>query len=220
MGEDHYPQQRSAVRGFCLSAGAILAAAATAGLILSNDARFHKAAVIAAVWAIVLALLASGRRREEDMPSEREAELRRTFELELDREVAARREYELRLEVSMRRELENSLQQDLGEVRAQLGSLRQELAERWNGELRLERFALRAESTRLTGGDRQLLEQQAGRIGLEGSENGGRALESVNAQSQRGQVDGGTTSLPNLLGRVTESDTSTPQPAAAPGPRP
>jgi hypothetical protein len=114
--------------------------------------------------------------------------------LEIDREVAARREYELRLEVSLRRELENSLQQDLGEVRAQLGSLRKEMAEHWNGELRLERFALRAESTRLTG-DRQVLEQQAGRIGLESSENGGRALEAAGAQSYRGgpvPVDRGT----------------------------
>ncbi len=221
MGEDHYPQKRTAVRGICLTAGAVLAVAAAAALILTDDPRYLKAAVFAAVWACVLALLASGRpRRDGEMSEDREAELRHTYQLEIDREVAARREYELRLEVSMRRELENGLQQDLSEVRAQLGSLRKELAERLNGELRLERFAVQAESTRLTG-DRQVLEQQSGRIGLERSENGARALES--AQSYRGPVDGGTTSLPRLLGPVeaeSAGNSSTSPPARRPSPTP
>jgi hypothetical protein len=162
------PPKRPAIRGIYLIIGAGLAIAATGTLILTDNPRLLKTAVIGAVWACVFALLAGSRpRRDEEMSSSREEELRRTYELEIDREVAARREYELRLEVALRRELENHLKQDLGELRNQVGALRKEIAERWNGELRLERFALRAESTRLTGADRQMLEQQAGRLGLE-----------------------------------------------------
>lgn len=162
------PRKRPAFRGIYLFIGASLAVAATGTLIVTDNPRLLKTAVIVAVWACVFALLAGSRpRRDGELSSSREEELRRTYELEIDREVAARREYELRLEVAMRRELENHLKQDLGELRNELGTLRKEMAERWNGELRLERFALRAESTRLTGADRQMLEQQADRLGLD-----------------------------------------------------
>lgn len=199
------PQKRPAIRGIYLIVGAILAIAATATLIVTDNPRLLKTAVIVAVWACVFALLAGSRpRREGELSSSREEELRRTYELEIDREVAARREYELRLEVALRRELENHLKQDLGELRAQVGALRKEIAERWNGELRLERFALRAESTRLTGSDRQMLEQQAGRLGLES--NGSRTEIAYDLEQ-------GTSTLP-ANGRPPERATPPASPPA------
>jgi hypothetical protein len=198
------PPKRPAIRGIYLIVGAVLAIAATVTLIVTDNPRLLKTAVIVAVWACVFALLAGSRpRRDGELSSSREEELRRTYELEIDREVAARREYELRLEVALRRELENHLKKDLGDLQAQIGALRKEMAERWNGELRLERFALRAESTRLTGTDRQMLEQQAGRLGLE-SPNASRTEISYD-------IEQGTSTLP-ANGRPVESPPVPPVP--------
>lgn len=145
-----------------------LAIGATAGLIVTDDARWLRVAVLAAAWTCAIGLMAGGRRHNGDgLSAEREADLRRMYELELEHEVAARREYELGLEVTLRREIEAGLRADVGGLRSELAALRRELAEHRNGEMRWERFALQAQGTRLTGPDRQLLEREARWVGMD-----------------------------------------------------
>src|SRR5512142_2041782 len=90
--------------------GAALAAVSTAALVLTENPRMLRPAVLGARWAFVLPAMATIRRApgsdgegEPEYGPARERELRRTYEAELEREVAARREYELQLEVKLRR---------------------------------------------------------------------------------------------------------------------
>lgn len=137
-------------RWAALVVGLGLAIAATVALIVSEDAQTLRLAVLGALWAFLIAAFVAGARRGGSEPGA-EVELRRGYELELAREVAARREYELRVEVQVRREVEGVLRQDIADLRADLGRLRADILERWDGELRVERVTLRAESTRVTG---------------------------------------------------------------------
>lgn len=136
-------------------AGAVFAVAAVVALFVTNNPKWLRLAVLLAVWALVISLVVLTRRpaRSTADRSRAEVELRRTYELERERDSAALRERELAVEVRLRREIEDSLRGDLGGLRAEIAGLRQELAERWQGELRWERIALRAEATRLTGGE-------------------------------------------------------------------
>ena len=68
---------------------------------------------------------------------------------ELDREVAARREYELEVEAEARKRVEENSRADLAELRAELRGLRESLERLTGGEVLVERFALRAQSTRM-----------------------------------------------------------------------
>lgn len=175
------PARRNGVRLVALGVGFALAIAATVALVVTDDAQYLKLAVVAALWAFVVAALAAGKRAKSDtaMAPGREVELRRTYELELGREVAARREYELRLEVEIRRELESALRSDIEALREDVFRLRTELVSQWdkssrwdenwdNTALRLERVAVHAESTRLTGSPFRALEDQARRLATEG----------------------------------------------------
>ena len=115
-----------------VAGGFALAVAATLAVFLTDNPQYLRVAVIAVAWAFVLATLAAGRRRTDQVAAAgREAELRRVFEAELDREVAARREYELELENELRRESEDTLRAELDALRgemAALASLRDEVA--------------------------------------------------------------------------------------------
>ncbi|MGY1759929.1 hypothetical protein ACI79G_13675 [Geodermatophilus sp. SYSU D00779] len=139
-----------ALRTAGLAGGSCLAVAATAVVLLTDDPRLLRLAVVGAAWAFVLASLVRSRpaadvsspaqgqpaAAERADPgraaAEREAELRLAHERELERAVAARREHELRVEHDLRRTAEQSMRAELEALRvelAALGELRREMAQ-------------------------------------------------------------------------------------------
>ncbi len=133
---DRQSSTRHALRLTYLLIGFAFAIAATVALISTDDARWLRLAVVVAVWAFVFAMMAASRpRRDPELPTEREIELRRSYERELEREIAARREQQLGLELQLRRELEAGLFEGVRALRGELGELRGALAERWSHEL-------------------------------------------------------------------------------------
>jgi len=145
--------ERGDSRGYgrlLLVAVLVLAIAATAVLVLSNDARFLRLGVLSALWAaLVGAFLAVKYRREAAASEDEVADLQAVYELELEREVAARREYELEIEADTRRRVEEESREDLDALRGELRALRENLEALLGGEVLVERVALRAESTRM-----------------------------------------------------------------------
>lgn len=132
-------------RALALVVGLLFAVAATATLVLTEDIRWLQLAVIAALWAFLIAAFVAGQRRPEAAVAAPGTDV----------ELAPRREIELLTEVRLRREIESTLRDELGAVRAELqrvredtARLRHDILERWDGELHVERIAVRAESTR------------------------------------------------------------------------
>lgn len=130
---------------------AVLGAAA---LVLTNDARWLRLGIVAALWAALVGAFAAARyRRDGAAGHDRRADLRRVYQLEIEREVAARREHELHVETDTRRRVEKEVRDEVrGELdglRTELRNLRQNLEALLGGEVLVERVALRAESTRL-----------------------------------------------------------------------
>lgn len=127
-----------------------LAVMATAVLVLSDSARWLRLGVLAALWAALLGVfLASRFRKSMAEREEQVADLQQAYELELEREVAARREYELEVEAAARKRVDEANRDDLAELRAELRLLRENLERLTGGEVLVERFALRAQSTRM-----------------------------------------------------------------------
>jgi hypothetical protein len=155
-GREQEEPQRGRFRPVMLVFGTLLAVAATGTLVLTDNPRVLRLAVVVALWAFVLGAMAGARRQPAAEagggPTRREIELRRAYEIELEREVAARREYELQVEVEIRRELESGLHQRVDALRQEVTELRRDVVDRVAGDLRLERIAWHGESTRLTGG--------------------------------------------------------------------
>jgi hypothetical protein len=111
-------------RSLALAGALALAVAATAAAFLTDDARYLRLAVLAAVWAFVAAALVAGRfRSDEHAATGREQELRRAYERELDLEAAARREFEADLESDLRRRAEEALRREVGVLRRDLAEL-------------------------------------------------------------------------------------------------
>ncbi|WP_091218675.1 DUF6779 domain-containing protein [Geodermatophilus siccatus] len=145
-----------------LAGGSCLAVAATVVVLLTDDPRLLRLAVVGAAWAFVLAALvrsrpaadasspargqpaAAERADLERAAAEREAELRSAHDRELERAVAARREHELRVEDDLRCTTEQSMRAELEALRvelATLGELRREMAQ--VAELRRDLAGLR-----------------------------------------------------------------------------
>lgn len=145
-----------------LLAGLCFALTATAVLVFSDDARWLRLGIVAALWAALLgAFLATSYRRQADQTQESMDEAQTIYELELEREIAARREYELEIETQARRGLEASSRQELEALRAEVTALRESLQQLFGAEVLYERVALTAQSTRM----RSLHEGQGGLSG-------------------------------------------------------
>jgi hypothetical protein len=143
------PATRSLSGRVLIGGGILLALGSTLALVLSNDLRYLRLGIIAALWAaLVGAFLAAKYRGRISDRDTRAAELQQVYELELEREIAARREYELRLEQEIRNEAEEKSRHDVAALREELRSLRQTLESLLGGEVLVERFAL-AQSTRM-----------------------------------------------------------------------
>jgi hypothetical protein len=128
----------------------VLAVASTLMLVLADNTTWLRMGVLAALWAALLAGLLAVKFRKQVGDRENEvADLQSVYELELEREVAARREYELEVEAEARKRVEEASKADLAELRAELRGLRESLERLNGGEVLVERFALRAQSTRM-----------------------------------------------------------------------
>ncbi|PRY46253.1 DUF6779 domain-containing protein [Umezawaea tangerina] len=152
-----------------------LALVAAALLVLSDNARYLRLAVVSALWAaLVGAFLAARYRRQVADREDEVADLQSVYELELEREVAARREYELEIEAESRKRIQEESRDDLDALRDELRALRENLQALLGGEVLVERVALRAESTRMRSlsdqsrlmaiGDRQIINTEGDRV--------------------------------------------------------
>jgi hypothetical protein len=158
-----------------LVAAMALALVAAAVLVLSDNARWLRLAVVSALWAaLVGAFLAARYRRQVADREDEVADLQSVYELELEREVAARREYELEIEAEARKRIQEEARDDLDALRDELRALRENLQALLGGEVLVERVALRAESTRMRSisdqsrlmavGDRQIINTESERV--------------------------------------------------------
>ncbi|TDV40711.1 DUF6779 domain-containing protein [Actinophytocola oryzae] len=137
--------------GRALLVGAVaFAAVATGLLVLTDQEKWLRLGIVAALWAALTgAFLAARYRRQVSDQREAAAERQRIYELELEREIAARREHELTVEAEAKRKAEESARDDLAALRAELQNMRQTLESLMGGEFLVERYALHAESTRM-----------------------------------------------------------------------
>jgi hypothetical protein len=149
--EDDEQQDHGRGSGRLLLVAALtLALGAAAVLVLSDNARWLRLAVVAALWAALVGAFLAARYRKQISEREDEvADLQSVYELELEREIAARREYELEVEAETRKRVQDEAKDDLDALRGELRALRENLEALLGGEVLVERVALRAESTRM-----------------------------------------------------------------------
>jgi hypothetical protein len=133
-----------------LGAALVLGLGATLVLVFSDDSRFLKLGIVAALWAALVGAFLAARLRRQVADSEDESSsMQAIYELELEREIAARREYELELDADAKRKAEEQSRQDIDALRTELGALRETLQTLLGGEVLVERFALQAQATRM-----------------------------------------------------------------------
>ncbi|GAB3466759.1 DUF6779 domain-containing protein [Actinophytocola sediminis] len=133
-----------------LSAAVLFALAATAALILTDEQRWLRLGIVAALWAALAgAFVAARYRRQVADQQDVLAERHERYQLELEREIAARREYELEVAAEAHRQADEEARDDIAGLRQELLGLRQTLEGLLGGEFLVERYALRAESTRM-----------------------------------------------------------------------
>ncbi|MDT8910964.1 DUF6779 domain-containing protein [Amycolatopsis sp. PS_44_ISF1] len=143
-----------------LVVGFLLAIGATLALVLSDDLRFLRLGIVAALWAALIGAFLAVRYRKHAAHSEDTvAEAQAVYELELEREIAARREYELEIEAETREAAQAHSREELEALRAEVSALRESLQSLFGGgEVLLERVALTAQATRMRSlGDDQRL---------------------------------------------------------------
>lgn len=152
-----------------LVVGLVLAVGATLALVLSDDLRYLRLGIVAALWAALIgAFLAVRYRKTVSQTEEAVAEAQAVYELELEREIAARREFELEMEAETRQAAENRSHDELEALRAEVSALRESLQSLFGGEVLLERVALTAQATRM----RSLDNKQLMSAGAEANGNG------------------------------------------------
>lgn len=133
-----------------LVVGFLLVIGATLALVLSNDLRFLRLGIVAALWAALIGAFLAVRYRKHAAHSEDTvAEAQAVYELELEREIAARREYELEIEAETREAAQAHSREELEALRAEVSALRDSLQSLFGGEVLLERVALTAQATRM-----------------------------------------------------------------------
>lgn len=142
-----------------LLAGAACALAATGALMLTDEARWLRLGIVAALWAALLgAFLATKYRKSAEHAWGSVADAQHIYELELEREITARREYELELEASTRRRVEQETYSEIQDLRTEVMALRDSLQQLLEGDVVYERVALTEQSTRR----RSMREEQNG----------------------------------------------------------
>lgn len=150
------PSSRSASSRQRDNAGKIVAGAlillgliASVFLIFSNNVQLIRVGLVAALWAAAVAALAATRyRRDAAVDQAKTRDLQKVYELQLEREITARREYELGVESRVRREV-GADATELAALRGELAVLRESLQRLFEGDLLVDRPALRAEAVRV-----------------------------------------------------------------------
>ncbi|OLF07801.1 hypothetical protein BLA60_26125 [Actinophytocola xinjiangensis] len=133
-----------------LTAAVLLGLGATGALVLTEEGRWLKLGIVAALWAALAGAFVAARYRRQVVDQEDVlAERHERYQLELEKEIAARREYELEVAAEARREADEQARDDLAALRQEMFGLRQTLEGLLGGEFLVERYALRAESTRM-----------------------------------------------------------------------
>ncbi|MFI5584528.1 DUF6779 domain-containing protein [Amycolatopsis sp. NPDC051758] len=133
-----------------LVVGFVLAIGATLALVLSDDLRYLRLGIVAALWAALIgAFLAVKYRKHAAQSEDAVSEAQAVYELELEREIAARREYELEVEAENRTVADSRGREELEALRAEVSALRDSLQSLFGGEVLLERVALTAQATRM-----------------------------------------------------------------------
>jgi len=168
-----------------LGVGFLLAVAATLLVVLSDEVRWLRLAVVLGLWAALTVAFAMAWFRRDARNSElRTVESKRTYELELHREISARREFEISVTASARAEADERHREDLASLREQLDRLTTSLAGLLEGDLLFERLTLSAESTRV---------RQVGQSG-----EAGRAR--LNAMQRPGAIEGNPEQIGPFVG--------------------
>ncbi|MFE5568732.1 DUF6779 domain-containing protein [Amycolatopsis japonica] len=166
-----------------LVVGLVLAVGATLALVLSDDLRYLRLGIVAALWAALIgAFLAVRYRKHVSQSEDAVAEAQAVYELELEREIAARREFELEIEAETRQAAESRSHDELEALRAEVSALRESLQSLFGGEVLLERVALTAQATRMRSLDNKQLMSA-------GSENGNGKPQLMAAKSTTIDVD-------------------------------
>ncbi|MFI6167560.1 DUF6779 domain-containing protein [Nocardia sp. NPDC051052] len=127
----------------------LLGLVASIFLVFSNSLQFVRIGLVAALWAAVIGALAATRyRKEATIDKAKVRDLQTVYELQLEREVTARREFELGVEARVREEV-GADATELAALRAELTVLRTSLQRLFDGDLPMDRPALRADATRI-----------------------------------------------------------------------
>lgn len=127
----------------------VLGLVASVFLIFSNSVEFVRVGLVAALWAAAIGALAATKyRKEATIDKAKVRDLQTVYELQLEREITARREYELGVEARVREEV-GADAAELAALRAELTVLRQSLQRLFDGDLPMDRPALRADATRI-----------------------------------------------------------------------
>ena len=127
----------------------LLGLVASVFLVFSDRLQFVRIGLVAALWAAVIGALAATRyRKEATIDKAKVRDLQTVYELQLEREVTARREYELGVEARVREEV-GAEAGEMAALRAELTVLRQSLQRLFDGDLPMDRPALRADATRI-----------------------------------------------------------------------
>jgi hypothetical protein len=127
----------------------LLGLVASVFLVFSDRLQFVRIGLVAALWAAVIGALAATRyRKEATIDKAKVRDLQTVYELQLEREVTARREYELGVEARVREEV-GADAAEMAALRAELTVLRQSLQRLFDGDLPMDRPALRADATRI-----------------------------------------------------------------------
>lgn len=145
--------------GRALLIGAVVfAAAATGLLVLTDEQKWLRLGIVAALWAALTGAFVAARYRRQ-LTDQRDvaAERQEIYELELEREVAARREYELEVAAAAKRQAEEKSRDDIDALRGELQNLRQTLEGLLGGEFLVERYALQSTRMRSLGDERPLV---------------------------------------------------------------
>ncbi len=143
------PRRRDYAGKLFIGALILLGLVASIFLIFSDSVQFIRIGLVAALWAAVLGALAATKyRKESTVDKAKVRDLQKVYELQLDREISARREYELGVEARVRQEV-GADAAEMAALRAELTVLRQSLQRLFDGDLPMDRPALRADAVRV-----------------------------------------------------------------------
>ncbi|MFJ1458632.1 DUF6779 domain-containing protein [Nocardia sp. N2S4-5] len=127
----------------------LLGLIASVFLSFSDSLQLTRIGLIAALWTGAIGVMVAGRyRRESAVDRVKMRDLQTVYELQLRREIAARHEYELGVESRVRAEV-GAEAAEMAALRAELAVLRESLQRLFDGDLPVERPALRADVVRV-----------------------------------------------------------------------